>query len=247
MRTQLRSIAVALALGAAVLLAAAPASAITTRYDFSSGSHSAYDGEVDQTDANIASANFPAGRTNWGADWLNWAEATVAEYTALTSSDDSYYRTVDHAGWGDNVAHRFEFTVAEDPADITDILLSVEVSRARNTDAQFFYLWNYTDSQYTVLGSIATGTTDVAVTDYSLVDNVAGIDATNIGEYVDASGQMTLLSINQDVRYFSGSRWQQFDYIQTAIVWVPEPESSILLALGLLGLAVQGSRRPRTR
>jgi hypothetical protein len=138
--------------------------------------------------------------------------------------------------------------VAEDPADVTDILFSVEVSRARNTDAQFFYLWNYTDSQYTVLGSIATGTTDVAVTDYSLVDNVSGIDATNIGEYVDASGQVTLLSISQDDRsFFWVDRWQRFDYIQTAIVWVPEPEASLLLALGLLGLAVQGSRRPRPR
>ena len=246
MRTQLRGIALALAASAAVLLAATPASALTTRYDFASGSHLAYDGEVDQTDANIASGNLPTARTDWGPDWDNWATGSAA---ALASSNDVYHQTVDNPGMGDNVAHLFEFEVAEAPADVTDILFSVEVSRARNTDAQYFFLGNYALSEYTVLGSIATDTTDVAVTDYSLVDNVPGIDATNIGEYIDAmSGQITLLSINQDdFSFFWVDRWQRFDYIGTAIVWIPEPESSILLALGLLGLAVQGSRRPRPR
>jgi hypothetical protein len=61
----------AIALGLA-LAAAAPAGALTVRY----GPSTAYDGEVDQTDANIATGSFPAGRTNWGPDWQNWAEAT---------------------------------------------------------------------------------------------------------------------------------------------------------------------------
>ena len=201
--TQITSIALGLALAAAGLVAATPASALTVRYGFAgvgpgTGPHAAYDGEVDQTDANIAAGNFPPGRTSWGADWQNWAEATAAEYAALTGSDDGYYQSAFTAGWGDNVAHLFELVVAEDPASVTDILLSVEVSRARATDTQYFYLWNYATARYTVIGDIDTGTTDASWSDYSVVDNAASIDATNIGEYLDASGQITLLSINQD-------------------------------------------------
>jgi len=245
------AIALGLALAAAGLAAATPAGALTVRYGFAgvgpgTGPHAAYDGEVDQTDANIAAGNFPPGRTNWGPDWQNWAEATAAEYAALTGSDDAYYQSAFTAGWGDNVAHLFELTVAEDPATVTDILLSVEVSRARTTDTQYFYLWNYVTVRYTVIGDIDTGTTDASWSDYSVVDNVAGIDATNIGEYVDASGQVTLLSINQDSGgLFGGARWQRFDWIETAIVFVPEPLTAVLLASGLLGLAVYGRRRDR--
>lgn len=247
MRLHLTGIALALALVAVSALAAAPSSALTIRYGFAgSGPHTASDGEVDQTDANIAAGSFPPGRTNWGADWANWGEASAAEYAALSASDDARYQTVSNPGWGDNVAHLFEFSVTEDPADVTDIWFSVEVSRARTVDTQYFYLWDYTTAQYTVLGNIDTGTTDVAVTDYSLVNNVPGIDATNIGEYVDASGQVTLLSINQDAGFIFGARWQRFDFIEMAVVSVPEVETALLLAIGLLGLAVQG-RKPRTR
>jgi hypothetical protein len=144
------------------------------------------------------------------------------------------------------VAHVFEFAVAEDPATVTDILLSLEVSRARADDTQYFYLWNYVNSQYTVIGDIDTGTTDASWTDYSVVDNVTSIDATNIDEYVDASGQVTLLSINQDAGAgFGLARWQRFDFVGTAIVFVPEPLTAVLLASGLLGLAVYGRRRDR--
>jgi hypothetical protein len=228
-----------------------PTAALTIVYDFRSvgpgtGPHTASDGEVDQTDANIAAGDFPAGRTGWGADWANWDEASAGEYAALTVSDDTYHQTVSNPGWGDNVAHLFEFMVAENPADVTDILFSVEVSRARTTDTQFFYLWNYTNAEYTVLGNIDTGSTDVAATNYSLVNNVPGIDATNIGEYVDGSGQVTLLSINQDAGgLFGGARWQRFDFFEVAIVSAPEPTTALLLAGGLLGLALR--KRPRSR
>jgi hypothetical protein len=249
--TQITAIALGLALAAAGLAAATPASALTVRYGFAgvgpgTGPHAAYDGEVDQTDANIAAGNFPPGRTSWGPDWQNWAEATAAEYAALTGSDDGYYQSAFTAGWGDNVAHLFELVVAEDPASVTDILLSVEVSRARATDTQYFYLWNYATARYTVIGDIDTGTTDASWSDYSVVDNAASIDATNIGEYLDASGQITLLSINQDSGgILGGARWQRFDSIETAIVFLPEPLTALLLAAGLLGLAVYGRRRDR--
>ena len=248
---QITSIALGLALAAAGLVAATPASALTVRYGFAgvgpgTGPHAVYDGEVDQISADIASANFPPGRTSWGADWQNWAEATAAEYAALTAGDDAYYQSAFTPGAGDNAAHLFELVVAEDPADVTDILLSVEVSRARANDTQYFYLWNYATARYTVIGDIDTGTTDASWSDYSVVDNVASIDATNIGEYVDASGQVTLLSINQDSGgLFGGARWQRFDSIETAIVFAPEPLTAVLLAAGLLGLAVYGRRRAR--
>ena len=242
LHNQIAAIALGLALAAAGLAAAAPAGALTVRY----GPSTAYDGEVDQTDANIATGSFPAGRTNWGPDWQNWAEATAGEYAALAGSDDDRYQSAFTAGIGDNVAHLFEFAVAEDPASVTDILLSLEVSRARADDTQYFYLWNYVNSQYTVIGDIDTGTTDASWTDYSVVDNVTSIDATNIDEYVDASGQVTLLSINQDAGAgFGLARWQRFDFVGTAIVFVPEPLTAVLLASGLLGLAVYGRRRDR--
>jgi hypothetical protein len=251
MRRHITGIALALVLGAAGLLVATSTAALTIIYDFGgvapgTGPHTASDGEVDQTDANIAAGSFPAGRTGWGADWANWAEASAGEYAALTASDDIYYQTVSNPGWGDNVAHLFEFTVAENPADVTDILFSVEVSRARTTDTQFFYLWNDTNAQYTVLGNIDTGSTDFAATNYSLVNNVPGIDATNIGDYVDGSGQVTLLTINQDSGgFFGGARWQRFDFLEMTVVSVPEPKTAVLLAFGLLGLVL--CKRPRSR
>ena len=245
MQRQLCGIALALAIGAATLLAAAPSAALTIRYNFLGSGHRAFDGEVDQTDANIAIANFPAGRTNWGADWQNWGEASAAEYTALTASDDSYYQSANNPGWGDNVAHLFEFSVTQASADVTDIWFSVEVSRARATDTQYFYLWNYVTSSYTVLGQIDTGTTDAGVTDYSLVSNVAGIDASNIGQYVSAGGQVTMLSINQDVGFIFGSRWQRFDFLEMTVISTPEPRTALLLAVGLLVMAARQQLRAR--
>lgn len=242
---QLWGIALALAIGAATLLAAAPSTALTIRYNFLSGGHRAYDGEVDQTDADIANANFPAGRTNWGADWQNWGEASAAEYAALTASDDSYYQSANNPGWGDNAAHLFELQVTQASAEVTDIWFTVEVSRSRATDTQYFYLWNYVTSSYTVLGDIDTGTTDAGVTDFSLADNVAGIDASNIGQYVDASGQVTLLSINQDIGFMFGSRWQRFDFLEMTVISTPEPRTAVLLAVGLLVMAARRQLRAR--
>jgi hypothetical protein len=98
---------------------------------------------------------------------------------------------------------------------------------------------------YSVLGEIDTGTTDAGVSDYSLVDNVAGIEATDIGQYVSASGQVTMLSINQDIGFIFGSRWQRFDILEMTVVSTPEPRTALLLAVGLLVMAAR--RRLRAR
>ena len=125
----------------------------STVYDFTgitnpSSSHTAEDGEIDETDAVIANGTFSARRTTITV-WSNWGEASTAEYGNLVGTDDAYYQSADPGG-GDNAAMIFELYVTETPADITRIDVNAEVAQGVNTDAMFLYLWNYTTSSYAV-------------------------------------------------------------------------------------------------
>ncbi|HUU84267.1 MAG TPA: agmatine deiminase family protein, partial [Phycisphaerae bacterium] len=165
---------------------------VRTVYDFTgitspSSSHKAEDGEIDVADSMIESGTFPARRDSING-WANWAEATSAEYAALVGSDDNRYQTAD-PGSGDNAAMIFQFTIAESPADIVQVDVSVEVGRASSTDLGWVYIWNYATSSYLVLGS-QSGTADQTIS--------AGLTS-NPGDYVETgTGQLTIFVVNED-------------------------------------------------
>ena len=153
-----------------------------------SGTHKAESGEIDVTDSMIEEGTFPARRESTNG-WANWVEATTAEYTSLTGSDDDRYEGAD-PGNGDNAAMIFEFYIAENPADLERLDVSVEISQGDATDASYAYLWNYNTSSYLVLGSQA-GITDQIIS--------AGI-TTNPGDYIDpGTGQATVFVANEDI------------------------------------------------
>ncbi|MGB8226977.1 MAG: hypothetical protein WCE45_08990, partial [Sedimentisphaerales bacterium] len=152
-----------------------------------SSSHKAEDGEIDVTDAEIIAGTFGA-RRDTIAGWALWAEATTAEYAALVSSDDSRYSTAD-PGNGDNAAMIFEFYVNENPVDVEQIDISVEIGRGASTDLGYAYLWNYSTSSYLVLGT-QSGTADGVVS--------ASITS-NPGDYINpTTGQVTVFVVNMD-------------------------------------------------
>jgi hypothetical protein len=125
----------------------------STVYDFTgitnpSATHTAEDGEIDETDSVIANGSFGARRTSM-TGWANWGEASTAEYGNLVGSNDAYYQTA-APGAGDNAAMIFEFTIAETPSTITRIDVAAEVAQTAAVDALFLYIWNYTTSTYAV-------------------------------------------------------------------------------------------------
>ena len=175
-------------------------------YDFTditnpSGSHKAEDGEIDCTDSMIENGTFPARRDSING-WNNWGEASTAEYAALVGSDDSRYQGAD-PGSGDNAAMIFEFYVDEDPVDVEQIDVSVELGRNSSTDLGWVYIWNYNTSSYLVLGS-QNGTADQVIS--------ASV-TTNPGDYINSStGQLTVFAVNEDV-----SDWIRIDDISVTI------------------------------
>jgi cysteine-rich repeat protein len=167
-----------------------------------SATHTAEDGEIDIFDTVIENGLFSARRGTDLTGWNYWNEASSADYAALVGSDDSHYQGAD-SGYGDNAAMLFTFYVAEDPADILQLDVSVELGRSAETDFGWVYVWDYDTSSYLVLGS-QSGTADQVI--------AATID-TNPGHYVETgTGQLTIFVVNED-----DSDWIRVDDISVAI------------------------------
>jgi len=175
-------------------------------YDFSgitapSSTHTAEDGEIDVDDAMIENGTFPA-RRDTITGWANWAEASSAEYTNLVGSDDNRYQGAD-PGYGDNAAMIFEFTIDQDPSDVKQIDVSVELGRNASTDYGWIYIWNYNTSSYMVLGA-QSGTADYVIS--------AGV-TTNPSDYIEpGTGRLTIFAVNED-----DSDWIRIDDITVTI------------------------------
>ncbi|MFA7485304.1 MAG: agmatine deiminase family protein, partial [Phycisphaerae bacterium] len=172
-----------------------PPPPIETVYTFSgitnpSGSHKAQAGEIDVSDSMITGGTFPARQGTGITGWANWGEATTAEYAALVSSDDIRYSTVTSGpGYGDNAAMLFEFYVDEEPEDIVQLDVSVEIGRTSSTDLGYAYLWNYSTSSYLVLGT-QSGTADMVI---------SKTITTNPANYINpANGQVTVFVVNMN-------------------------------------------------
>ncbi len=191
--------------------------ASTTVYDFTgitspSATHTAEDGEIDETDANIANGTFGA-RRNTITGWKNWGEATTGEYGNLVGSDDAYYQA-SVPGNGDNAAMIFEFVIAEAPSTITQIDVAIEGAQGVAVDAWFVYLWNYNTSTYAVCCSdvdvVVRNDGATPVVDFSRMDVVVQYTSgANNGliEYIDFTPQASpqpgpawrVVSISNDV------------------------------------------------
>ena len=177
-------------------------------YDFAgvtspSSTHTAEDGEIDQSDTVITNGTFSARRNTIGG-WANWGEATTAEYSNLVGSDNLYYQGAD-PGPGDNAAMIFEFTVSEDTSCITQIDVNVEGAQGGvpGADEWFVYLWDYSTSTYLVGGSM-NGTSDQVVS-FSVTSSPANHVQTS-------DGQLTVFVVNKDV-----SDWIRVDDITVTV------------------------------
>ena len=184
-----------------------PTSSVTVMvYDFDgitspSATHKAEDGEIDVSDAVIAAGTFGARRDAING-WASWGEATTDEYANLEGSDDVRYQGAD-PGSGDNAAMIFEFYIVEDPADIFQIDVAVELSQGAATDAVYVYLWDYNTNSYLV-GNSYGGTSD-SVVSFSV--------AANVEDYVDpGTGQLTVFVVNMDT-----DDWIQVDDISVSV------------------------------
>jgi cysteine-rich repeat protein len=186
--------------------ATTPAPPPTTLYDFTgigapSAGHLAEDGEIDVADSVIENGTF-AGRRDFGSGWALWNEASSGEYANLVGSDDNRYRGADPSS-GDNAAMLFTLYVNENPLDVTQIDVSVELGRNASLDLGWVYIWNYTSSSYLVLGS-QSGTADQVV---------AATLSNNAGNYVEpATGEVTIFVVNEDT-----SDWIRVDEISLTI------------------------------
>jgi hypothetical protein len=77
------------------------------------------------------------------AGYANDAEATNAQYTAISSSNDSSWTTTD-PGAGDQAIFWAEFVISEDPSDIDQIDILVEARQGgtpAGTDKGWFGIW----------------------------------------------------------------------------------------------------------
>ena len=189
----------------------------TAAYDFTgitspSSTHTAEDGEIDETDAVIANGTFGARRDTING-WSNWGEASTAEYGRLAASDDQYYQAA-VPGSGDNAAMIFEFYIAEDPAAITQIDVQVEGAQSAAIDAWFLYLWNYSTGSYAVcctdVDVVINNEGATPVVDFSRMDAVVQYTSGSSDSYIkyvdftsesspQPSNAWTVLSVNDDV------------------------------------------------
>ncbi|RLF56827.1 MAG: hypothetical protein DRN27_08970 [Thermoplasmata archaeon] len=165
---------------------------------------SAEDGEIDVSDSMIENANFPARRGSSINGWDRWDEASSTQYSNLLFSDNKRYRGRD-PGSGDNSAILLEFMCEEDRDSITQINISVELSRRTSDDKFFVYIWNYVTDSYEELGNTNTGNSD-----YILNSEIS----TNPKNYLEpGSGNLTIFAVNQDT-----SEWIQIDDFNIEII-----------------------------
>ena len=170
------------------------------------GSFKAEDGQIAAVSASdIAAGNFGA-RRDTISGWDNWKEATTEEYAHLTGSDDARYRGADPSN-NTNAAMIFELNMNEDPSDLLQIDVTVELSQERARSAAYVYLWNYQTNTYLVGGSY-TGSNDGKVS-FSVTGNPQ--------DYMDpATGQLTVFVVNGDVSRFS-NYYVQVDDIRVRV------------------------------
>lgn len=217
------------------------------------GPHDAFHGEFDVTDANIVNGNFGPGGSSVigdlggaGTPFLDEvsSEATQAQYDALFPSDDIWLQTA-NPGWFDNAFVQFVFQTGLTPADlplVESVFFSVEGRQGDpDTDDWYIYLWDFSQGRYLRLSNWCEKDPD-EVQDATLIAGFLsgnGYTLGAAGDLIDpVSGQLIGLVVNQDT-----NDWLRIDTTSVSIEVIPEPDTALLLALGLAGLGT--ARRAR--
>jgi hypothetical protein len=205
---------------------------VVTTYDFSgitnpSGTHVAREFEVDVADPTDPGANddidsltttgvsggTPALRTSIAGYNLD-NEALTADYTSLANSDDNRWTTVD-PGAGDNAVFWARFEIAEDPANISQIDVTLEGYQNTGTDVAWLGIWlPSTTTPYWQELAHAQATADAT---YS------GTITSNFAEYIDDDGYLYIIFFNEDT-----NDSLIIDYVSVDVTTVASTEGSIV-------------------
>ena len=163
---------------------------VRTTYDFSTGAG-----------VNKFGYGFQKGTWNGGiaGNRTPVASALVAgEYTAMSTSnatggDGDSNRYISTApGNGQESTHYYEFTLAEDPADIDEIKVYWEGYADQCTQAEL-YVWDYTNSEWGDGSGLLGQNRFMANTASNRDDLIVGRLTSNFSDFVNGSGQMTFL------------------------------------------------------
>ncbi|MBN2096365.1 DUF4215 domain-containing protein, partial [Candidatus Peregrinibacteria bacterium] len=143
----------------------------------------------------LTDTGFPAGipqiRTGIAGYDLD-SEASNAEYTAISTSDDNHWVTPD-PGFGDTQAFWAQFQIAEMPANITQINIAVEGYQGGVPPAgrnAWLGIW--------VPGAPTPYWKTLESSQYTSDHVFSGTLNTNLADYIDGSGKLTIILYNED-------------------------------------------------
>ena len=150
----------------------------------------AFEFEVSTTSFNNLNALDPASNANYVSSSVH--EALDVNYTALVTDDITYW-TTPQAPNGSNQVMWFQFNITEDQNALTQISIDVQAGRPDNTasgDTLDLGIWNDSTNDWELL--------QTQTYESGTVGNFTANLTTNLANYVDGSGHITLVLFNED-------------------------------------------------
>lgn len=131
---------------------------------------------------------------------------TTAQYTNISADDQTFQN--DTADRDYHAAHRFNFSISENPSSIIKINVTWNGigTRSNNNHGATLYIWNFSSAEYEQLGS-TTLDTEVTLTG----------EKTEPSNYISSSGNVTVLVVQ---KFYSGASSTQKSQIKTDYVRV---------------------------
>src|SRR5690606_24164339 len=128
------------------------------------------------------------------AGYASDAEATQLQYDAIEALAGNVWETSDPGNdqQGDNAVFWAQFYVAENPADIVELQVNLWGAQDDNTDKAWLGIWNVAEGEWTFLSAFQQEDTDG-------VDLYTGTITVDPDEYLDGSGNVTVIFFNEDV------------------------------------------------
>ncbi len=172
-----------------------PAPVVSKTYTFEDVTKSndkafAYEFEVSSSNFSNLNALDPASNSGYVASSLN--EASNGNYANLYGRDNDHYQPNDPSGSNSQVLW-FQFNLTEDPADITELEISLEGRQdnsASNGENAILGIWNHATGDWENLSEFRDDSGNDSVWSATLTSNPSS--------YVDGSGRLTLAFFNED-------------------------------------------------